>query len=48
MSWRLLQLAWRNLWRNPQRLLITISAIALGYIMLLFFASLSSPYRGER
>ncbi len=37
---RLLQLAWRNLWRNPRRTFISVTAIALGYAMLLLFACL--------
>lgn len=35
-----MQLAWRNLWRNPRRASISVTAIALGYAMLLLFACL--------
>ena len=47
MSGRLLQLAWRNLWRNPQRTFITMSAIAFGYVMLLFVACLMAGLRWQ-
>ena len=47
MSLRLLQLAWRNLWRNPQRTFITMSAIAFGYVMLLFVACLMAGLRWQ-
>lgn len=40
MTARLVQLAWRNLWRNPRRTFISVTAIALGYVMLLLFACL--------
>ncbi len=40
MSKRIVQIAWRNLWRNPRRTLISMAAIALGYAMLLLFACL--------
>ena len=40
MTTRLLQLAWRNLWRNPRRTFISVTAIALGYAMLMLFACL--------
>ena len=47
MSGRLLQLAWRNLWRNPRRTSITMAAIALGYAMLLFVACLMEGLRQQ-
>ena len=47
MNARLLQLAWRNLWRNPRRTFITMAAIALGYAMLLFVACLMAGLRWQ-
>ena len=47
MSGRLLQLAWRNLWRNPRRTFIAMAAIALGYSMLLFVACLMAGLRWQ-
>jgi putative ABC transport system permease protein len=47
MSIRLLQLAWRNLWRNPRRTFIAMAAIALGYAMLLFVACLMAGLRWQ-
>src|ERR1700731_4947213 len=47
MNIRILQLAWRNLWRNPRRTFITMAAIALGYAMLLFVACLMAGLRWQ-
>lgn len=47
MNGRLFQLAWRNLWRNPQRTLIAMAAIGLGYAMLLFAACLMAGLRQQ-
>ncbi|HVB80884.1 MAG TPA: FtsX-like permease family protein [Candidatus Binataceae bacterium] len=47
MSGRLVQLAWRNLWRNPRRTFIAMAAIALGYAMLLFVACLMAGLRWQ-
>ena len=44
---RLLQLAWRNLWRNPRRTLIAMAAIGFGYAMLLFVACLMAGLRQQ-
>jgi ABC-type lipoprotein release transport system permease subunit len=43
----LLRLAWRNLWGNPRRTLIAMSAIGLGYAMLLFVACLMAGLRQQ-
>lgn len=47
MSGRILGLAWRNLWRNPRRTLIAMSAIGFGYAMLLFVACLMAGLRQQ-
>src|SRR6202158_3226514 len=47
MSGRLLQFAWRNLWRNRRRTAITMTAIAFGDVMLLFVACLMAGLRWQ-
>lgn len=47
MSGRLLRLAWRNLWRNPRRTMIAMTAIGFGYAMLLFLACLMAGLRQQ-
>jgi ABC-type lipoprotein release transport system permease subunit len=47
MNGRLLRLAWRNLWWNPRRTLIAMSAIGFGYTMLLFVACLMAGLREQ-
>jgi putative ABC transport system permease protein len=47
MSIRLVQLAWRNLWRNYKRTLITMVAISFGYAMLMFVACLMAGLRWQ-
>ena len=39
--WMLVKLAWRSLWRNRRRTLITITSIALGMTCALFFIALA-------
>ncbi|MEW6301127.1 MAG: ABC transporter permease [Thermodesulfobacteriota bacterium] len=47
MRKHVLQIAWRNLWRNARRTAITAAAIALGYGMLLLFACLLEGVRQQ-
>ena len=43
----LIRLAWRNLWYNPGRTLIAMTAIGFGYTMLLFVACLMAGLRQQ-
>ena len=36
----LIFVAWRNIWRNPIRSVLTISALASGLVMVILYASL--------
>src|SRR4030095_17233846 len=47
MSGGLLRLVWRNLWRNPRRTMIAMTAIGLGYAVLLFVACLMAGLRQQ-
>lgn len=47
MRRQLWQIAWRNLGRNAKRTAITVTAIALGYAMLLLFACLLEGIRQQ-
>ena len=41
------QLAWRNLWRNPRRSILTFMAIALSCVFLIFMASFQNGSYSE-
>lgn len=43
----LLRMAWRNLWRNRRRTLITLAAIAFGILMNTSFTFISDGYYGQ-
>ena len=42
-----LRLGWRNLWRNPRRSLITISAVGCGYACLIVLIGLTMGLAGQ-
>ena len=42
-----LRLGWRNLWRNPRRSLITISAVGCGYAILIVLIGLTVGMAGQ-
>ena len=42
-----LRLGWRNLWRNPRRSLITISAVGCGYAFLIVLIGLTIGIAGQ-
>ncbi|MCH8015144.1 MAG: ABC transporter permease [Acidobacteria bacterium] len=42
-----LRLGWRNLWRNPRRSLITISAVGCGYAILIVLIGLTVGIAGQ-
>ena len=43
----LLTLAWRNIWRNRRRTLISMSAISLGLALVLFFGGITGRFIEE-
>ena len=42
-----LRLAWRNVWRNPRRTLITCSAIGIGFALLLLGMAFSRGWQAQ-
>lgn len=44
---RLYAMAWRNLWRNRRRTLITLSALVFGVLLAVIFASIRDSSLGE-
>ncbi len=42
-----LKLAWRNIWRNRRRTLISMSAVALGLVLVLFFGGIIARFTDE-
>lgn len=43
----LLKLAWRSIWRNRRRTLISMSAAAFGLVLVIFYSSLMAAMVGE-
>ena len=44
---RLLNLAWRNLWRHRRRTLISLSAVGLGLAFIIFYGGMVEGMIGE-
>ena len=42
-----LWLAWRNLWRNRRRTLLTFSAVALGLVLLTLMMGMVNATKGD-
>ena len=42
-----LSLGWKNIWRNRRRTLISMSAVGVGLILVLFYSGLLAGMLGE-
>lgn len=47
MSGGTLQLAWRNIWRNRRRTLLSMSAIGIGLMLVIFYSGMVGGMLGE-